>query len=397
MIQDGARRHYIVPQALHAGGMLERMFTDWYVRGMSIESVISKLMRFYKQDLCQKMMGRRCDGLDDSLVYTNPWLAIRNSLAAKRFSVIEEYYDWVSQRNADWILKKGFGKSTHIYGYVRNVHPSLFRTVRNQGMKTIGDQIIAPAEIEFLEYEKQQTKWPGWEPYVEQGVYKLLDRIERETWEASDFLVCGSDYVKTCMIDCGISSDRVHVIPYAPSGSNLSFKDRRHRKGPVIVGFVGSVNLRKGTPAFFEIAKRFDPQKVRFVMVGSVHINRHVAEREKGHVELIGGVPRSHVHKWLWDFDLFLFPSTCEGCAGSVLEAMDTGLPIVSTPSSGTVVRHGIDGYLHNCNDVDGMTQSILRLVDDPDLRLKMGWSARTRIELFDQAWYLSALRNLLN
>jgi N-acetyl-alpha-D-glucosaminyl L-malate synthase BshA len=68
--------------------------------------------------------------------------------------------------------------------------------------------------------------------------------------------------------------------------------------------------------------------------------------------------------------DLFLLPSEQESFGLSALEAMSCGVPVVASRVGGLheVVEHGESGYLHPMEDVDGMAQSGIRLLTDPDL-----------------------------
>lgn len=397
MIQDGARRHYIVPLALQNAKVLEMVYADWYVRKGSFANFIGKIVHCFDQKSGRKMLDRRRGDLDDQKIRTNLPLALKVRLAKKRFQTAEDYFQWVSYQQSDWMLKQGFGHSNTVYGFVRNVAPRLFEHCRNAGMTVISDQIIAPAKIEHEEYDLQQSRWPGWEKHVPNATQELVESVEEDTWRNSDHIICGSDYVKSGLVKCGVESAKVSVIPYAPSGADLPLIERKLRTGPVVVGFTGSICLRKGAPYFFKVARRFDPEKVKFVMVGGSPIHPDVLHREKGNVDIVGSVPRSQIASWLARFQIFFFPSTCEGCAGSVLEAMDTGLPIVSTVNSGTIVRNGVEGFIHAYDDIDGFAESIEKLVSDVNLRESMGLASRRRIEQFDNDWYANTLKTLIS
>jgi glycosyltransferase involved in cell wall biosynthesis len=122
-----------------------------------------------------------------------------------------------------------------------------------------------------------------------------------------------------------------------------------------------------------------------------------MARREiAAHVELVGAVPRSEVRGWLERFDILLFPSTCEGSAGAVMEAMATGLPIVTTPNSGTIVRDGVDGFIRPYESPDELAACVDRLASDEKLRLEMGCSARRQAEANDIDAYSRAIADLM-
>ena len=54
MIQDGARRRYVVPLALQNAGILDRVFIDWFVRAGSIEEKIAGLGAKFRPQLGRK-------------------------------------------------------------------------------------------------------------------------------------------------------------------------------------------------------------------------------------------------------------------------------------------------------------------------------------------------------
>ena len=132
--------------------------------------------------------------------------------------------------------------------------------------------------------------------------------------------------------------------------------------------------------------------RVRFVMVGPVLLDNRIMYHNKGPVEIMGTVPRIDVKRWLECFDIFFFPSTCEGSAGSVNEAMASALPVVTTPNSGSTVRDGVEGFLVPYDDVEAACERVERLVNDGDLRKSMGEAGRIRNKLFDLSWYSQEL-----
>jgi len=83
------------------------------------------------------------------------------------------------------------------------------------------------------------------------------------------------------------------------------------------------------------------------------------------------------------DSSLYVLPSDEEGLGIVILEAMASGLPVVSTRCGGpeTAVVEGETGYLTSVGDAQALAQAIQRLVEDPDLRQRMGKAGRQRVE----------------
>ena len=396
VVQDGARLHYGVPAALQRGGILDRVFTEWFVKPNSWTDWVARLAMRIDPQRGRRMADRRSTELDARRVITNPWLMVQQLRARKRFSSVTDFYHWSSAEVGKWILRHGLGDANALLGFIRNLDPALCVVCRDRGLVTVGDQIIAPAVVETREGRLQQARWPGWDLAADAEDSASVAAHESATWAALDHITCASDYVKQGLIEVGNDPQRISVIPYPIDVHELPFVPREGRSGPVTIGFVGGVSTRKGAPYFFETARHFDPREARFVMVGPVNIAPTAVEKYRGAVELTGPVPRSEIRRWLETFDIFFFPSTCEGSAGSLMEAMATGLPVVTSPNSGTVARHDEEGFIADYDQTDQFAGYLKRLIADPDLRLRMGRAARRRAETFSLDWYAEQLVTLL-
>jgi len=395
VVQDGSRLHYGLPLGLKLAGILDTVHMDWFVRSGSLEAAAAPMMARLGGANGRRLAARRCAGLDGSRVVAAGWSTLLARLREDRNALPEQNFVRRSQAMARQVMGDGWRGANSLVGFVRNIDPSLCQAARRDGLSVVLDQMIAPIAVQRREEVRQAELWPEWQTPQDTGSAIMQD-VEQRSWDAASHITCASAYVRDGLLAVGLRSEQISVLPYPVDATAYAFCDRRRRKGPVVVGFVGAVSLRKGAPAFFEIARAFDPAKVRFVMVGPIAAEPALVERRRGEVAVIGAVPRGEVRAWLEQFDLFLFPSACEGSAGAVMEAMATGLPIVTTPNSGTPVRDGEDGFVVPCEDLAGMAQAIDRLVQDEDLRLRMGNSARRRVEDLTVRRYGEAWRDLL-
>jgi len=395
MVQDGARRRYALPVALHEAGILEAMYTDWFVQPGSAIEAMTELAGYCSPGAGKRLAGRSCAALDTAPVICNPLLAARTALGGKDFQHVAEYYHWASQLAARWIERRGFGNANAMFGFVRNLDPDLVAHAKSQGLKTVADQIIAPAAVERDEALEQINRFPGWQDDVEDDELTAFVEWEKRTWEHLDRVVCMSDYVRDGLIREGVDPAKIKLIPYPIDATRFNVADRSQHDGRITIGFVGAVNLRKGAPYFFEVAKQFDPDKVRFVMIGKNYLDQAKLDEHKGHVQLIGRVPREEVAGRLDKFDIFFFPTTCEGSAGAVMEAMCCGLPVVTTYNAGSLVQDGLEGRIVQNGDVDGFVNALQQLVENANLRLQMGQAARQRAEQHHLHWYSNELSDL--
>jgi glycosyltransferase involved in cell wall biosynthesis len=85
------------------------------------------------------------------------------------------------------------------------------------------------------------------------------------------------------------------------------------------------------------------------------------------------------------DCDILVLPSRTEGWGLSLMEAMACKKPVVASRVGGIpeLVRDGTDGLLVGAGDVAGLSQAILRLLKDPDLRERMGVAGKKRVGMY--------------
>ena len=99
------------------------------------------------------------------------------------------------------------------------------------------------------------------------------------------------------------------------------------------------------------------------------------------HVSFTGR--RNDVPRLMAAADVYAMPSLYEPFGLVYLEAMAMELPVVALNSGGTpeVVVHGETGLLSDPGDLDALTAHLVRLLDDPDERARMGERGRRLVE----------------
>jgi hypothetical protein len=386
VVQDGARLHYAVPIALQRGGALERVYTDWYA-AKPIERLVSAVLPPFADGRVQRMRERVAADLDARLVFSKPSLALQQLRRSKYANEID-FCTMLRARISRWIRSAGFGQANGLFGFVRNIDPAICELAKSRGLNVVVDQMIAPFDIERSEAQKQQKRFPAWGTDSTAAAGDAQAEDERRTWRAADRITCASDYVRDGLVSCGVDPAKIAVLPYPFDAGKMPTTDRPGRIGPVTVGFVGSVGVRKGVPYLLQLAARFVPTRVRFVLVGPVSIPPDVLATHRGPAEIVGPVPRSEVAGWLGKFDVFCLPSTCEGSAGAVAEAMAAGLPVVVSPNAGAPITHGVEGFIAPYDDVDALQRHIETLAANAAMRHEMGLAARRRIETFSLDHY---------
>ncbi|MEX2173559.1 MAG: glycosyltransferase, partial [Pirellulaceae bacterium] len=124
--------------------------------------------------------------------------------------------------------------------------------------------------------------------------------------------------------------------------------------------------------------------KIRLLVVGDgeerAGIESLIAELGlERQVRLLG--TRRDVAQLLAAADIFLLSSVSEGIPLTLIEAMASGLPCVSTSVGGTpeVILPGETGLLARPGDAPDLATKLKILLDDPELRVRMGAAGRDR------------------
>lgn len=91
------------------------------------------------------------------------------------------------------------------------------------------------------------------------------------------------------------------------------------------------------------------------------------------------------------EHDVFLFPSLMEGLPSVLLEAMATGMPVITTETCGMpdIVEHEFNGLLIPPGDAEAIERAVEELSKSFELRRKLGTAARETMKRF--SWEASA------
>jgi len=93
----------------------------------------------------------------------------------------------------------------------------------------------------------------------------------------------------------------------------------------------------------------------------------------EGHIHFAGSSP--HTENFLSVMDVFVLPSLKEGLGIALLEALAAGKACVASRVGGieNVIKDGVNGLLTNSGDIDGISEAVLKLLDQPRLREDLG------------------------
>ena len=196
-------------------------------------------------------------------------------------------------------------------------------------------------------------------------------------WETADSIICGSEFVRDGIRASGGPVERCCVVPYGVRPTGVAPR-RSFDRGPLRVLTVGAVGLRKGAPYVLAAARTLKG-RAEFRIAGQIGVTGYARALLSQYVTLAGVVPRSEIQSHYEWADVFLLPSVCEGSATVCYEALAAGLPVITTPNAGSVVRDRIDGFVVPVRSSEAIVEKLERLASDRELLAFMSKNARER------------------
>jgi glycosyltransferase involved in cell wall biosynthesis len=174
------------------------------------------------------------------------------------------------------------------------------------------------------------------------------------------------------------------------------------RSGEFAIGTITRLHPSKGNSYLVEAAKSVVEQRpsARFFLVGEGPLlpELEAQARALGLADrfVFSGFARD-VAQVLSAFDLSVFPSLWEGTPLTVFEALAMGKPIVSTDADGLidVLTADEDALVVRRRDAAALAGAIVRMIDEPDTRVRLGQRAFDTGRRYDIAAFVSKMERL--
>jgi colanic acid/amylovoran biosynthesis glycosyltransferase len=211
-----------------------------------------------------------------------------------------------------------------------------------------------------------------------------------------DLFMPVSEHWRKRLVAHGCDPDRIVTHRMGIDPARFPHGDRKpSAEGPATVLTIGRLVEKKGVEfglrAVAKLAARGVP--LRYEIVGDGPLRDGLQDIARalgiaGRVRFHGARVQEDVARLMRQSDVFLAPSVTdaqgdqEGIPVTIMEAMATGMPVVSSRHSGIpeLVEDGIDGLLLPERDVDGLADALASLLGAPDRCRAMGKAARGKV-----------------
>jgi len=399
VIQIGARRHYAVPRILQDADMLDCLYTDVCAStGLPriLDSVIPQTLR---PKALKGLLDRRIDGVPPRRIHAFPCFGFKRALQRRTSATPADLLRQYLVSNEEFgrlVAGRGIGQANAVYAF-NAAALEVFRYGKDRSMRLILDQTTVPWQIEESLLAEERKRWPGWEfEGTRREDWMPLSDREHEEWNLADLIVCGSQFVADGIRNAGGPADKCTVVPYGVDIDRFRLPVRQWHDGPLHVLFAGTIQLRKGIQYLMQAAGNLNPAEIRVRAAGPVRVSPEAQTRLEEHIELAGPSSRFSIQEeYAWAHVLVL-PSLSEGSANVCYEALASGLPVITTPNAGSVVRDGREGYIVPVRSAEAIAQRLQILMDDRDLLQQMSANAIQRAKQYDMTSYAQRLLEVI-
>lgn len=243
---------------------------------------------------------------------------------------------------------------------------------------------VAP-QAKVVVSERCVDSWKsGWQLWLDR---KLISRTDR--------LVGNSQAVVEFYHRQGVPSEKLVCIPNGidcPPPMTIDrpamLRELGWPEGTFVAGFIGRLAEQKRVDdlIFAVETLRHARPTVRLLIVGDGPLR----DRLQTFADDVGGADQlrflghqSDIHRWLALMDVFCLASSFEGMSNSLMEAMAAGKPCLASdiPPNRELITPGETGILVPVGDRVAYMQFLRLLIDDVELRTRIGRAARERME----------------
>ena len=308
-----------------------------------------------------------------SLAMRNParyvrtlWFAVRLARADVRKVVLCSMYFIEAAMIAKWMRERALA---HLHVHFATPAATVAMILTRMAPVTISLTVHGPDEFYDV---------PG---------YFLSEKIR-----SARFICAIGSYARSQLMKIAPVSEwgKFEVAPLGVDPKIFVPRAARDQAGPFEVLCVGRLVPAKGQHVLLAAIARLAAggRKVLLRLVGDGP-ERKSLEREARRLAIAdavcfeGALNQEQLQRCWTRADAFALASFAEGIPVVLMEAMAMEIPCVATWITGVpeLIRNELDGLLVAPADTEGMAAAIARLMDDPQLRERLGKAGRVRVE----------------
>ena len=389
VVHAGARDSYQLALGLAEAGLLEALVTDFFWSNES--GWARRIQPLLPSAVQRRFMLRSAPGLMSSRVVLRVGAGVGGLLLDKAKFLPYGLRRWLTRR-ADARLGGTAGRLARRAGaYLVSYSYYGFDSFRALGRPDMLFQMHPhPAtmrrllQAEMVEHPESAASLNlEWELALPDSDF---EHLIAETQMARGFLAASS-FTRDSLIEHGADPLAIRVVPYGVDLLRFhpAAKSPEIPGGPLRLLFVGRINQRKGLRYLLDALQRLAPGMVELTICGRVLDGAEEFKDCAFPVVIRPSVSAEELVAAYQQADLFVLPSIAEGFGQVLLEALASGLPILSTTRTAApdLIEDGVHGFIVAPQRADLLADRILWAAQHRAELAEMGVAARERAETF--------------
>jgi glycosyltransferase involved in cell wall biosynthesis len=362
---------------LWRGGILRRFWTGLAVT----QDGIGKLQR-YLPVLHRRLHNRAVD-IPSSCLRTLPALEvsylIKRSFRGESQRILQVRNSSFQQRIPGEEIRAsdigvGFDTSSNI----------LIDRFHALGKPFILDQTIAHSVAKAQVFDRVREQFPAWGDDLDHRPDEVAV-AESQEQEKADRIVVASSFTKSTLLKQGVTPDKIVVNPYGVDLRRFHAGARNSHE-PFQFLFAGLISARKGIPLLLEAWRQLRPTNAELLLAGPMSngIPKDWLNPTQN-VRFVGKLPNAELARVMARSDVFVFPSYFEGFGLVLLEAMASGMPVITTTATAgrDIVEEEESGWVIEPGDLNALVQRMQFCLDNRKSLLEIGNRGRAIAEDF--------------
>lgn len=200
----------------------------------------------------------------------------------------------------------------------------------------------------------------------------------------SDYIIALSDFVKNTYIKYGFPEEKIFI---AYPDVNISKKELEVRKDDKFrILFVADISLLKGLHYLLDAWEEMDLEESELLIAGKFKKSELPPELFREYMKRIKSDSRIRYLGYCKNIEniynyssVFVFPSLTEGFGKATLEAMLSGLPVITTQNAKGIVENGETGFIIPIRDKEAIKEKIEFFYNNREKIKYMGEKAEER------------------
>lgn len=375
----------------------DSLYEFWTGFGLSPNGLLGQVIANYTpRELRRKIANRVIQGVPISSLRTTPIIELRALERLRRGQPPQQVFYERNEAFQKTIPTNSLEKSSAIIGFDTSSW-LLGERAQQIGKPYFLDQSTSHPLANQSIMEGVARRFPDWRQNIEMRLPALL-ASEMQEYDLATKIVAASSFSRETLVSQGVPSDKIVLNPYGVDLNLFHPPLTSRRRQSLRFLFLGSLSARKGVPLLLEAWKTLNLKDSELWLTGPVSKqDRALIPPMKG-LKVLGKLPHKELPDLLRTCDVLVFPSYSEGFGLVLLEALASGMPIITTEATAgpDLIRDGVEGRLVTSGDADALSAAMHDLAKDYDKLEGMALAARRCAERFSWDAYGDRWQRLL-